>query len=67
MNIKSRLKNYGLWISITAFIPMLLKGFGKDILPGNYNDIVNALLGILVMLGLINNPSTENKGFSDDK
>lgn len=67
MNIKSRLKNYGLWISIAAFIPMLLKAFGKDVLPSNYNEIINGLLGILVMLGLINNPATENKGFSDDK
>lgn len=67
MDIRSRLKNYGLWISIAAFIPMLFKAFGKDVLPNNYNEIINALLGILVMLGFVNNPTTENKGFSDDK
>ncbi|GIM29835.1 hypothetical protein CPJCM30710_25010 [Clostridium polyendosporum] len=67
MDIKSRLKNYGLWISIAAFIPIILKVFGKDVLPSNYNEIVTAILSILVMLGLINNPTSENRGFSDDK
>lgn len=67
MDIKSRLKNYALWISIAAFIPMILKAFGKDILPSNYNEIVTAILSILVMLGLISNPTSENRGFLDDK
>lgn len=63
----SRFKNYGLWISIAALIPMVLKGFNIDILPDNYQEVINAVLAILVMLGLINNPTTENKGFVDDK
>lgn len=62
-----RFKNYGLWVSIAAFIPMLLKGLGLDILPSNYSDLVNAFLGILVMAGLLNNPTTDCKGFLDDK
>lgn len=62
-----RFKNYGLWISIAAFIPMFLKGIGYDILPSNYNEIVNSLLGILVVAGILSNPQTENKGFLDDK
>lgn len=62
-----RFKNYGLWVSIAAFIPMFLKGIGYDILPSNYNEIVNSLLGILVVAGILSNPQTENKGFLDDK
>ena len=64
---KSRFKNYGLWVSIAALVPMLLQGAGVDILPDNYNTIINAILSILIMLGLINNPTTECKWFLDDK
>lgn len=62
----NRLKNYGLWISIAAFIPMFLKGIGHDVIPANYNELVSSLLSILVVAGIINNPQTENKGFLDD-
>ncbi|NMM62755.1 holin [Clostridium sp. P21] len=65
--MNNRFKNYGLWVSIAAFIPMLLNGFGIDILPKNYSEVVNALLGILVTAGLLNNPQTKCKGYLDDK
>jgi uncharacterized membrane protein len=63
---KKRLRNYGLWVAVAAFIPMLLEAFGLDVLPENYNQIVKSFLGILVLLGIINNPTTENPGFKDD-
>lgn len=63
----NRFKNYGLWVSIAALIPMVCQGFGVRILPTNYSDVVNAILGILVAAGILNNPQTENKGYSDDK
>lgn len=63
----NRFKNYGLWVSIAAFIPMALKVFGYDILPANYNEIVNSLLSMLVVAGILNNPQTASKGFTDDK
>ena len=63
----SRYKNYSLWLSIAALVPMVFKGFNINILPVNYTEIVNAVLGVLVLSGIISNPSTENKGFLDDK
>lgn len=63
---ESRWTNYGLWLSIFAFIPLLLEGFGLKVLPENYNEIVTAFLSILVMAGLISNPTTTNKWFNDD-
>jgi uncharacterized membrane protein len=63
---KKRLRNYGLWVAVAAFIPMLLESFGLDVLPENYNQLIKSFLGILVLLGIINNPTTENKGFKDD-
>lgn len=62
-----RFRNYGLWLSIAAFIPIFLKSIGLDIIPDNYNELVTSFLGILVLAGIINNPQTENKGYSDDK
>jgi len=67
MKDMSRFKNYGLWVSIAALIPIILQGVGVDILPDNYNTIINAMLSIFVMLGLINNPTTDCKWFQDDK
>lgn len=63
----SRFKNYGLWVSIFALIPLVLQGFGVDVLPGNYEEIVVALLGVLVMAGILNNPTSGNTGYLDDK
>lgn len=63
----NRFKNYGLWLAILAFIPLLLEALGLNVLPKNYNELITSLLGILVLAGILNNPTTENKGFLDDK
>ena len=60
----NRFKNVGLYVSIFAFIPLLLKGFGLDVLPSNYNEIVSAFLGILVLAGILRNPNSGN-GYID--
>jgi uncharacterized membrane protein len=52
----NRFRNYGLWLSIAAFIPLAVEAFGIKILPENYDEIVNSLLGILVVAGIIHNP-----------
>ncbi|NFH67711.1 holin [Clostridium botulinum] len=64
---KSRFKNYGLWVSIAALIPLILKSFGVEVIQGDYEQIVQAILSILVMLGIVSNPTTDTKWFSDDK
>jgi len=65
--MNNRFKNIGLWISIFAFIPLLADGLGYDILPNNYEEIVKSFLDILVIAGILNNPSSNNPGFMDDK
>lgn len=66
----NRWKNYALWASIFAFIPLLLDGLKvyniNAVLPPNYAVLVKAFLGILVLAGIISNPQTDNKGFLDD-
>lgn len=63
----SRFKNYGLWVSIFALIPMLLNSFGIKVVPEEYQAITNTILSILVALGIISNPTTQCKWFVDDK
>lgn len=66
--IKRRVSNYGFWISLSALIPLFLQVFGdKNILPSNYDEIVNCILALLVALGVCNNPTTENRFYKDDK
>lgn len=65
--MNSRFKNYGLWLSILAFVPLLLQALGLNVLPKNYNELVSSFLGILVLAGILNDPTTENKGYFDDK
>ena len=63
----SRFKNYGLWVSILALIPMILSAFGVHIVPEEYQTITNTILSILVALGIVNNPTNQAKWFNDDK
>ena len=45
----SRFKNYGLWVSILALIPMILSAFGVHIVPEEYQTITNTILSILII------------------
>lgn len=64
--LKPRLQNYGLWVSLFALIPLIIQAFGFSVAP-EYKEIVNLLLSMLVMLGLVNNPTTQTKWFTDDQ
>ena len=68
MNIDwTRFKNYGLWVSILALIPMILSAFGVKVVPEEYQAISNTILTILVALGIVSNPTTQCKWYVDDK
>lgn len=66
MDLK-RFKNVGLWVSIAALVALILQNAGVHINLGQYNEIVNKVLELLVFLGILNNPVTDNKGFLDDQ
>lgn len=64
INWKSRLTNKTFWVSLISAVVLLIQQLGfKDLIPSNYADIVNSILSILVMLGIIVDPSTS--GISD--
>lgn len=56
--VPGRLKNYALWLALIAFIPVAAQSFGYNVLPDNYDSLATGILGILVLLGLVNNPSS---------
>lgn len=61
---KARFRNKTFWVAIISAIILLIQqlGFG-DYLPQNIMDIVNTILTILVMLGIVIDPSS--KGIND--
>lgn len=69
--MNKRYNNYGLWVSIVAFIGMILGNYGLyDVLGLNadsYKQLADALLSIFVLAGILNNPTTDTKSFLDDK
>ncbi|WP_044640757.1 phage holin [Risungbinella massiliensis] len=67
---KHRWKNVGLWISLIASIPMILEFIGVSILPekwGPTENLLQAIISLLVVLGVLNNPTTKSIGYTDDK
>ena len=60
----NRFKNVGVWTSIASLILLILQNAGVSIVADQYNAIVNTVLGILVTLGILSNP-TAGKGYID--
>ena len=63
----SRFKNYGLWVSIFALIPLVLNAFGVKVVPEEYSELTNSILAVLVAAGIVSNPTTVAKWYLGDK
>ncbi|MGM0873804.1 MAG: hypothetical protein ACQEWV_03215 [Bacillota bacterium] len=59
-------KNYGLWVSIASVLYLVFKDLGLQIYLTQWDTYVTAILGILVILGVISNPEN-GKGFFNAK
>lgn len=63
--MKNRMKNKYLWTGLIALlVNMSLSGFIE--LPDNFENTANAVLNILITLGIFNNPSTESQSILVD-
>ena len=62
--MKGKFRNYGLWISIISAVLMLLQAMGLKFDLPYVNEIITSILGVLVTLGIISDPSDGN-GYSD--
>jgi len=56
--IIKRLRNKTFLVSLISAGILLTQQLGVDIFPSNIQDIANTLLGILVLTGIVIDPST---------
>lgn len=64
--ILSRLKNPSVVLSIFAQIITILSLLNVNVDLTIAKGILTAVCSILVLLGIMSNPTTENKGYGDD-
>lgn len=57
MKWKNRLTNYNFWVSIVSAILLILQSFNIQFDISNFNDITTAVLGLMVVIGIINDPT----------
>ena len=57
MNWKNRLTNYNFWISIVSAVLLILQAFKFKLDIMYINEIATAVLGLLVVIGIINDPT----------
>jgi phi LC3 family holin len=67
IDLKTRMGNYAFWISLASAVLLVLTQFGVQVDNEKIMAIVKSILAVLVILGLVNNPTTVSKGFGDDK
>ena len=63
INWKLRFKNKATLLAIASTVILLIQQLGFK-LPDNIADVVNTFLTLLVLLGVINDPTTEGIGDS---
>ncbi|MDQ0418454.1 phi LC3 family holin [Croceifilum oryzae] len=66
----NRWKNSGMWISLTGLVFLFLQTIGVYISPvnqGAITTVIDSIVGLLVVLGILSNPTTKNQGFLDDE
>lgn len=65
INWKLRLQSKFFWVALISLIVLLTQQLGFDIFPKNWEEVLNTVLSILVLLGVINDPTTS--GISDSE
>ncbi len=57
MNWKNRLKNYNFWISLFSAVLLILQAFNIKLDIAYVSEIGTAVLGLLVVIGIISDPT----------
>lgn len=65
MKWKERFRNKAFWVSLVSLFVLLSQQLGINIFPDNVAEIANTILSILVLLGIIIDPTTS--GVADGK
>lgn len=64
INFKLRLKNKATLVALISAVFLMLQQFGLHI-PTNIQEGVNTFVGILVILGIVTDPTTKGIGDSE--
>lgn len=64
MNWKRKFRNKGFWVSLAAAVVMVLQACGLKVDLPYVNEIVSAVLGVLVVLGIVSD-ADKGKGYLD--
>lgn len=64
INLKLRLKNKATLVALISAVFLMLQQFGLHI-PSNIQEGVNTFVGILVILGIVTDPTTKGIGDSE--
>lgn len=64
INFKLRLKNKATLVALISAVSLMLQQFGLHI-PSNIQEGVNTFVGILVILGIVTDPTTKGIGDSE--
>lgn len=64
INLKLRLQNKATLVALISAVFLMLQQFGLNI-PSNIQDGINTLVTILVILGIVTDPTT--KGIADSE
>ncbi|HEN3143846.1 TPA: phage holin [Streptococcus agalactiae] len=65
INWKLRLQSKFFWVALISLIVLLSQQLGFDIFPKNWEEVLNTVLSILILLGVINDPTTAGINDSD--
>lgn len=58
INWNLRLQSKFFWVALISLIVLLTQQLGFDIFPKNWEEVLNTVLSILILLGVINDPTT---------
>ncbi len=66
MNWKKRLTNYNFWVSIVSAILLILQAFDINFDIAYINEIATAILGLLVVIGIVSDPTKSNTNVTNN-
>lgn len=58
INWSLRLQSKYFWVALISLIVLLTQQLGFNIFPKNWEEVLNTVLSILILLGVINDPTT---------
>ena len=57
MRLKDKLKTKGFWVRIVSAVIVILQAFGLKLDAPAVNEILTAVVGLLVIFGIVSDPS----------